>query len=105
VVLVLAAGVRWARKGGKPTPPETRLYVQLRQACSRAGLGVEPGTTPLALVRSVREARSPAGAAAERVVDLYLRARYGHESLGESELREMREALGAARRTLKAGVS
>jgi hypothetical protein len=37
-------------------------------------------------------------------VDLYLRSRYGGQLLGESELREMREALGAARRTLKARV-
>jgi hypothetical protein len=34
-------------------------------------------------------------------VDLYLRARYGRERLGDSELREMRQALGAARRMLR----
>ena len=44
---------------------------------------------------------SVAGGPSERVVDLYLRARYGSEELGESELREMREALGAARRLLR----
>ena len=80
------------------------MYVQLRDACSRAGLGVTPGTTPLALLDRVSRTRATAARPAERVVDLYLRARYGREPLGESELREMREALGAARRTLKARV-
>jgi len=56
------------------------------------------------LVTRVRERRATAGRAAERVVDLYLRARYGHEMLGESELSEMSEALGVARKTLRAKV-
>jgi len=49
----------------------------------------------------VRTARAPAGRAAERLVDLYLRARYGREPLGESDLREMRQALVVARRVLR----
>lgn len=105
VVVVIALGYRWARKGGVDHPPATRMYVQLRRACERAGLGVTPGLTPLALVDRVRASRKSAGHPAERVVDLYLRSRFGKEELRESELREMREALGVARRTLKAGVS
>jgi hypothetical protein len=58
--------------------------------------------TPLALVERVRDRKAIAGRAAERVVDLYLRARYGNETLGESDLREMSEALGVARKTLRA---
>ena len=50
----------------------------------------------------VAQEREAAGRAAERVVDLYLHARYGAETLGESELREMSEALGVARKTLRA---
>jgi hypothetical protein len=50
----------------------------------------------------VRTVRAPAARASERVVDLYLRARYGRESLGDSDLREMRQALAVARRTLRA---
>jgi hypothetical protein len=61
---------------------------------------VAPGLTPLALAQRVRRERGAAGGPAERVVDLYLRARYGGEELGESEIREMREALGATRRLL-----
>ncbi len=102
VIVVIVAGFAWARRGAVSLAPATLVYVQLREACGRAGLGVTPGTTPKALVQRVRSQRSGAGNAAERVVDLYLRARYGRESLGESELREMRAALSTVRRTLKA---
>ena len=102
MILVVVIGYLWARRGGVTFAPATHMYVQLRRTCSHAGLGITPGLTPLALVDRVRAERSGAGRAAERVVDLYLRARYGNETLGESELREMREALGAARKTLKA---
>ncbi len=103
LVLLLLAGVDWARRGGGVgrRNPSTRLYLQLRASAARAGLAVAPGTTPLVLLERVRTERSAAGRAVERVVDLYLRARYGREALGESELREMREALGAARRLLR----
>ena len=62
-----------------------------------------PVPGPLAPAHRIRAERQGAGAAASRVVDLYLRARYGKEELGESDLREMRQALGAVRRTLRAG--
>ena len=104
LLLLLVAGLFWARRGGREVTPETRAYLQLREACARADLGITPGLTPLALVTRVRERRATAGRAAERVVDLYLRARYGHEMLGESELREMSEALGVARKTLRTKV-
>jgi len=187
ILVGLAAGLYWARGlGGPAHDPPTRMYLQLRQASTRAGVGVSPGLTPLALVdrigekiaaRSDRratpraEGRAPrlAGSAGEvvrasgapdggavaksrcetpsrgagvargstaegggeavaagggagatrghaavatptggaapaaRVVDLYLRARYGGQELGDSELREMREALAAARRLLRSG--
>ncbi|MEQ1855753.1 MAG: transglutaminaseTgpA domain-containing protein [Longimicrobiales bacterium] len=101
LVLVLLAGYTWARHGPTPRSPTTTMYLQLRSACARSGLVVAPGLTPLALAQHVRRERSLAGPPAERVVDLYLRARYGGESLGESDLREMREALRATRRLLK----
>ena len=102
LLLLLGGGLYWARRGGREITPATRAYLQLREACVRAELGVTPGLTPLALVARVRERRTTAGRAAERVVDLYLHARYGGETLGESELREMSEALGVARKTLRA---
>ena len=72
-----------------------------RRFTTRAGLAVAPGLTPLALAQRVRRERRAAGQPAERVVDLYLRERYGGERLGDSDLREMREALRATRRLLE----
>jgi transglutaminase-like putative cysteine protease len=100
LVLLVAAGWLWARRATLGPGPSTAMYLQLRASCARAGLGVAPGLTPLALVERVRTQRAPAGRAAERLVDLYLRARYGREPLGESDLREMRQALLVARRSL-----
>ena len=102
LVALLVGGYFWARGGGPPMPPETKAYIALRENCARAGLSITPGLTPLALVARVREERSSAARAAERIVDLYLRSRYGREVLSESDLREVHEALGVARKTLKA---
>jgi hypothetical protein len=98
VVVAILGGVLWARRGGVSFQPATQMYVQLRDACGRAGLAVPPGLTPGTLLAMVRAERVGAARAAERVVDLYLRSRFGRERLGESELREMQEALGVARR-------
>jgi transglutaminase-like putative cysteine protease len=104
MILVMLGGVAWAQRGGvrlRPTPA-TRMYLQLRSSCVRAGLEVLKGTTPLGLLSRVRQERIVAARPAERVVDLYLRSRYGGQALGDSELREMRQALGAARKLLRA---
>jgi hypothetical protein len=77
------------------------MYLQLRRASVRAGLPVNDATTPLVLLDRIRRERRSAAAPSARVVDLYLRARYGGEELRDSDLREMRKALGLARRTLK----
>jgi hypothetical protein len=102
VILLGALVWGWARLERFSVPPATAIYLQLRSACARSGLAVAPGLTPLALAQRVRRERVAAAAPAERVVDLYLRARYGGEELGEWEMREMREALGATRRLLSA---
>ena len=101
LVLLLIAGVAWARGERRTTSPTTAMYMQLRASCARAGLAVSPGLTPLLLTQRVRAERDAAAQPAERVVDLYLRARYGGERLGESELREMRAALKETRRLLR----
>ena len=103
LLLLAAIGWYWARRDGGALDPSTRSYLQLRTAAARAGVSVSPGLTPLALAQQIREERAPAGIPAGRVVDLYLRARYGRENLGASELREMGEALSAARRLLREG--
>ncbi|HKJ03102.1 MAG TPA: DUF4129 domain-containing transglutaminase family protein, partial [Longimicrobiales bacterium] len=100
LALLILAGIVWARRGGVPLSREARMYVRLRDACARAGLEITPGVTPMALLARIAERRTGATAAAERVVDLYLRARYGREELGPSELQEMTLALSAARKNL-----
>jgi transglutaminase-like putative cysteine protease len=102
MALLLVVGLAWARRGGGPRRLESRLYLRLRASCERAGIPVPPGLTPLALVDRVRATHGGAAAAAERVVDLYLRSRYGGEALGESERHEMKEALNVARRLMRA---
>ena len=109
VALVILAGIVWLRRGGPPMTPATRSYVALRDSCTRAGIEVSAGTTPLALGRALRTSGRLSGAgsggavtAAERIIDMYLRARYGREELGERDLDEMDAALRVVRRTLKA---
>ncbi|MDP2954916.1 MAG: transglutaminaseTgpA domain-containing protein [Longimicrobiales bacterium] len=102
LALLIAAGIWWVGRGRRTLPREVRIYLQLRASCERAGVAVAPGLTPLALVARVREAHESASGAAERVVDLYLRARYGGELLADAELREMTQALGAVRKSLRA---
>jgi transglutaminase-like putative cysteine protease len=101
LVTLIFVGWAWARNGRGPTSPTTAMYLQLRAACARSGLTIAPGLTPLALAQHVRHERVAAGPPTDRVVDLYLRARYGGEALGDSDLREMREALKATRKLLK----
>jgi len=101
LALLALAGLLWARHDRRSVAPETRIYLGLREACSRRGVSVTPGLTPLALVERIRQEGSGAADAASEVVDLYLRARYGRQPLGQAELGLMRRALGEARRNLR----
>jgi len=102
-LLALGGGLLWARRSGPTLPPEARTYVRLRESCRRAGLALTPGLTPLAMLERLHLWNAEAAVPASRVVDLYLRARYGGEVLGDSELREMSQALTATRRMLRVG--
>ena len=79
----MPAATRWARADRLAPPP-------CHEVAETRGL------------TRVRGRRTPAADAAQRVVDLYLRARFGHQPLGDAELREMSAALGAARMGLGA---
>ena len=100
LMLLLASGYYRAHRVRPRLTPATAIYLRLRSASSRAGLGVGPGTTPQALVERIRSKKSTAVRPAERVVDLYLRARYANEDLDKSELHEMNEAFGIASKRL-----
>lgn len=101
MVFALASVIVWGRRSEASRPVPTRLYLNLRRACQRAGIEVPAGLTPLALVGRVRTLHESAADPAGRVVELYLRHRYGGEALRDTDLREMRQALGAVRTRLK----
>lgn len=101
-LVVLAMGWYWARHGGPSLDPSTQMYVQLRAASARAGVPVTPSLTPEGLLEQLRETNAGAAKPAERIVDLYQRSRFGGESIGDSDVRTMREALASTRRILKA---
>jgi protein-glutamine gamma-glutamyltransferase len=101
VVLTLLAGFVWANRGGRRYSPETKMYMSLRDNAERAGLSAGRGEPPRALVEEFRRRRHPGEGPAGRVVDLYLRARFAGDVLSDAERREMVEALGAARKSLR----
>ncbi len=101
LVLALIAGFIWANRGGPRYSIETRIYLSLRNNAERAGLSSGHGVTPRSLVEALRSRKHPAAAAAARVVDFYVRARFAGETLSDGERREMADALGLARKSLR----
>ena len=101
LVLALMAGFIWANRGGPRHSAETRIYLSLRDNAERAGLSSGRGVTPRLLVEELRSRKHPAAAAAARVVDFYVRARFAGETLSDGERREMADALGLARKSLR----
>ena len=101
VFVVVATAWAWRRSEARVLGPGVRVYLSLRSACARAGLGMSPGLTPAGLLAVVREGCPEAAAPTERIVDSYLRSRWGGESLGEVELKDMRRALTEVRAALR----
>jgi transglutaminase-like putative cysteine protease len=106
---MLAAGVAvllvWLRKGkaGARVTQEGRAYLALRRLYERAGFPRPKGETPLDFVASLHEQEAPAARTAGHVVDLYLRARFGGEDIGEEGRRRMAAGLEAVREALRRG--
>lgn len=96
IVLVLWGG--WTRTARRSRP--SRLYLALRRHYARGGYPGKEG--PLAFVAHLSSAEAPGTQAAERLVDLYLRARFGGEEIGESGESAMVAALTEVRRALRA---
>jgi protein-glutamine gamma-glutamyltransferase len=100
--LVLLGGLLWMilRARRDPVTAETRLYLRLVRASRRAGL-VSGQVAPLELAGAVsQKVGGAAGSATSRLVDLYVRARFAGEPLGEDERTEMARALAAIERAL-----
>ncbi|HSR41009.1 MAG TPA: DUF4129 domain-containing transglutaminase family protein, partial [Longimicrobiales bacterium] len=99
LLALLGAGVAVARKGDR-FPAATRLYLGLRAAAERAGVEDAPVLPPLALVRRLEDARHPSAGPASRLVEEYLRVRFGGAPLTDDARDAMKSALRRARATL-----
>ena len=79
---------------------EARMYLDLRRAYDRAGLGT-PGAPPLAWVESLHRAGAPGAREADRLVRAYLRARFSSQPLSDVERERMRAEFDLARLALR----
>lgn len=79
---------------------ESRAYLALRRAYARAGYAEEGAGGPLDFAAGLRARGAPGAEAAARAVDLYVRARFGGEAIGEGGRAEMAGALARARAAL-----
>jgi transglutaminase-like putative cysteine protease len=95
---LLLRGGRWRRRS---LAAESRAYLALRRVYARAGYGEEGAGGPLDFAEGLRARGAPGAEAAARAVDLYLRARFGGEALGEDGRAEMADALAEARAALR----
>ena len=94
LLLVVAGGVYWFRRRGKPRPKQmppsevearlretTELYRSLDAALSMRGAARPSGTPPLTHARSLVSLGHPAAGTALRLTERYIRARFGQEVL------------------------
>ena len=81
--------------------PEVELYLQLRESCRRAGFKADEGVAPLLLLDELARVGHPARTRARRLVDYYLRSRFGGQQLDPLERQEMKNDLADVRRSLR----
>jgi len=102
--------VRGGRRRRRTPGAESRAYLALRRAYARAGYAEEGAGGPLDFAAGLRARGAPGAEAAARAVDLYVRARFGGQAIGEDgraalagALAEPRAALRVARRARPPG--
>lgn len=100
--LILVFGMIWRRIRIPEVAPESRAYLQLRKAYTKAGYAGRPHDAPMAFVAQLHTANAPGAEHARRAVQLYLRARFSGEDIGAVGQRELRAAAHAARQALRA---
>lgn len=94
--------LRGGRLRRRSLAAESRAYLALRRAYARAGYAEEGAGGPLDFAEDLRARGAPGAEDAARLVDLYLRARFGGENVGEDGRAEMAGALAGARAALRA---
>ena len=80
---------------------EGRTYLKLRRAYEKAGYPIRPHDPPLAFISRLRSANAPGITAAQRVVDIYLRARFSGGRISTEEKRELQDNLQLALREIR----
>jgi protein-glutamine gamma-glutamyltransferase len=84
----------------RPLSPESRLYLRLRSAYTRAGYG-SAAVTPLELIEILQRRDAPGRDHAIPAIELYLESRFGPERPGRDSAAVLREGIRRARRQLR----
>jgi protein-glutamine gamma-glutamyltransferase len=90
---------RWQQRGTGTHQLPARIYLRMRRAYQHAGFPAAHALPPLAFAGRLGDA--PGAAAARRVVDLYVRARFGGELLDADLIRELEASAAAAGRAVR----
>ena len=101
VVVVMALSTFVLLMSSRRHPPEVGLYLRFRESCSRAGFRADAGVAPLLLLDELARVRHPAHTRARRLVDYYLRSRFGGQELDTLQRQEMKNDLSNVRRALR----
>ncbi len=99
VVAIVGTFVLFRRPRGHA--PEVQLYLQFRENCRRAGFRADAGVAPLVLLDELASVKHPAHVRARRLVDYYLRSRFGGQQLDIHQQREMKSDVADVRRALR----
>ena len=101
IVVVTALSALILLKRAQRHPREVGLYLRFRESCQRAGFKADQGVAPLLLLDELARVGHPAHKRARRLVDYYLRSRFGGQELDTLQRQEMKNDLSDVRRTLR----
>ncbi len=94
-------GAKQAEKRSTSALLATELYELLEAAMSAQGVGRAPGTPPLRHAVALSGIEHPLAEEILELTDVYIRARFGGESLGEDERRRFEQRVRGVRSALK----
>ena len=104
LAVIAAAALRIAfsmKRGGPSLRAEARAYMRVRRAYERAGFMVRAHDAPLAFAARLRSMRAPGVEHVERVVELYLKARFSAQVMSAAERGALEASVQAALRALR----
>ena len=100
-LLALAIALLRGLASGRGAQTEaSRIYLSLRRAYARKGFADDDGEPPLGFLARLRTAGAPGAEPAGRLVDIYLKIRFGERPLTDGARAQMRAALKEARKEL-----